>query len=361
MKLLETFRMGDLTLKNRVVVPPMTRSRANMPGHIPSEMMVKYYADRADAGLIISEGVPISELGRGYAFTPGIYTKEQIEAWKKITSAVHDKGGVIFAQLWHVGRVSHSLVNGGQTPVSASDELVEGLTCFVPTGDKIGEKRQVEKPKALSKSEIKEIVEEFKNAAKNALEAGFDGVELHAANGYLVNQFIDSLSNHRTDEYGGSVENRLRFLKEVVEGLVSVFPKNRVGVRIAPLTSLNKTVDEYPEVTYTEVAKLLSTIGVAYIHIAEADWEDAPLMSIDFKKKIREVFSNTLIYAGKYTVQKAEDALEAGLSDLIAFGRPFISNPDLVNRIKHGYPFAPHDPNTLFGGDEKGLNDYKTY
>ena len=329
-KLLESFQFGDLKLKNRVVMPPMTRSRAVQPGDIPAEMMVKYYSDRANAGLIISEGTQISPIGKGYAFTPGIYSKEQIEGWKKITDAVHKKGGLMFAQLWHVGRISHPDNNGGLQPVSSSAIQAEGVKTFIPPADLI----QTPVPRALSIEEIKSTVADFKQAGANALEAGFDGVEVHAANGYLINQFIDSGANSRTDEYGGSLENRLRFLKEVVVALKESVPAKKIGIRLAPLTTLNGCEDANPEETYLAAARLLNDLGLGYIHIAEADWDDAPLMPIEFKKKLRDAFSGVIIYAGKYDQKRAEEAIESGFVDLIAFGRPFVANPDLNREDK---------------------------
>ncbi|WP_417880665.1 alkene reductase [Vibrio sp.] len=351
-------QFGDLTLNNRIVMPPMTRSRAK--DGCANAMMAEYYAQRAEAGLIISEGTQISQLGQGYAWTPGIYSPEQVQGWKLVTDAVHAKGGKIFAQLWHVGRVTHPSNTGGVQPISSSEQAAKGVKVFIDEKDQPNFVDTV-LPRAMTHDDIEHVKEEFHQAALNALEAGFDGVELHAANGYLVNQFIDSEANLRDDEYGGSTENRLRFLGEVVDQLVAVVGKERVGVRLAPFTCLNGTVDSDPETTYVEAAKLLNSKGIGYIHIAEVDWDDAPDTPISFKQNLRQAFDQTIILAGKYNPEKAQQALEQGFADMVAFGRPFVANPDLVTRIKNQYPLAEHNPDTLFGGAEQGLTDYPVY
>lgn len=357
--LFQPYALGSLELPNRIVMPPMTRSRASQPGDIPNELMAEYYAQRASAGLIISEGTWISPLGKGYAWTPGIHTPAQVTGWRKITKAVHDAGGRIFAQLWHVGRLSHTSLLDGQAPVSSSAMQAEGVNVFVAESNGMPGFVQASKPRALKIEEIHALVDEYRQAARNAMAAGFDGVELHAANGYLINQFIDSGANDRTDAYGGSLENRLRFLGEVAQALVEgTGDKSRVGIRLAPLTTLNGCADADPETTYTAAAALLASIGVAYIHIAEADWDDAPHMPLEFKQRLRDVFPGTLIYAGRYTAERARAALDEGWADLIAFGRPFVANPDLPERLRAGAPLNPHDRNTLFGGDAKGFTDY---
>ncbi|RZT39268.1 alkene reductase [Cupriavidus agavae] len=357
--LFQPYAFGSLQLPNRIVMPPMTRSRSSQPGDVPNALMAEYYAQRAGAGLIVSEGTWISPLGKGYAWTPGICTPEQVAGWRKVTDAVHAAGGRIFAQLWHVGRLSHVSLLGGQAPVSSSAIQATGVNVFVADNDGKPGFVQASMPRALAVPEIQEIVGQFRQAARNAMEAGFDGVELHAANGYLVNQFIDSGANDRTDQYGGSVENRLRFLGEVANALVEgTGSKDRVGIRLAPLTTLNGCVDADPETTYTAAAKLLGEIGVGYIHIAEADWEDAPDMPMAFKQRLRAVYPGTLIYAGKYTAARAEAALSEGWADLIAFGRPFVANPDLPERLRTGAMLNPTDRDTLFGGGVHGYTDY---
>lgn len=363
--LLTSYALGDLQLPNRVVMPPMTRSRAAR-GEVATALMATYYAQRATAGLIISEGTQISPEGQGYAWTPGIYTPEQIAGWKLVTDAVHAKGGRIFAQLWHVGRISHvEFQPGGAAPVSASALLAEGVQVFVApksadADSGAGSMEQHSMPRALREEEIPAVVAQYAQAARNAIEAGFDGVEIHAANGYLINQFIDSQSNLRTDGYGGTLTKRLRLLKEVTEAVVDAIGAQRVGVRLAPLTSLNGTKDDTPESTYLAAAKLLDDLGVVYLHIAEVDWADAPQTPVAFKEAMRMMFRGTLIYAGNYTQEKAEAALQAGLADLIGFGRPYMANPDLPERLAQGAPLNALDTTTLFGGAAKGYTDYPT-
>ncbi|WP_028452386.1 alkene reductase [Chitinilyticum aquatile] len=355
--LFSSFKLGPATLANRIVMPPMTRSRASQPGDIANALMAEYYAQRASAGLIISEGTQISPLGKGYAWTPGIYSPAQIAGWRLSTDAVHAAGGVIFAQLWHVGRVSHPDNLGGMQPVSASAIRANGVRVFVERDGEAGFVETAE-PRALDKAEIRAIIAEYAQAARNAMAAGFDGIELHGANGYLINQFLDSESNARDDEYGGCLENRLRFLHEVTSAVADAIGAERVGVRLAPLTTLNGTVDANPEETYTAAAAMLGELGIAYLHIAEADWDDAPPMPASFRQALRRAFPNAIIYAGKYTAERAAQALEEGWADLIGFGRPFVANPDLPARLRAGLPLAEHNPATLFGGGASGLTDY---
>ncbi|MFR9718690.1 alkene reductase [Aeromonas diversa] len=355
--LFSPLRLGPLALANRIVMPPMTRSRAAQPGDVATELMATYYAQRAGAGLIVSEGTQISPLGKGYAWTPGIHSPEQVAGWRTVTDAVHANGGAIFAQLWHVGRVTHPDNIGGAQPVSASALRAEGVRVFVDKDNSPGFVETVT-PRALSVQEIADVVQEFRQAARNAMAAGFDGIELHGANGYLINQFLDSESNARTDRYGGALDNRLRFLREVVEAVGAEIGMERVGVRLAPLTTLNGTVDADPEQTYTAAARLLGELGVVYLHIAEADWDDAPMMRGDFKQALRAAYPGALIYAGKYDAARARAAIAEGWADLVGFGRPFVANPDLPERIRRDQPWAQHDPATLFGGGAKGLTDY---
>ncbi|GAB3052296.1 alkene reductase [Stenotrophomonas tumulicola] len=357
------YSLGPLQLANRIVMPPMTRSRAAQ-GNTATAEMARYYAQRASAGLIVSEGTQISPQGQGYAWTPGIHSAEQVAAWRVVTDAVHAAGGRIYAQLWHVGRVSHvALQPGNAAPVSSSALQAEGVKVFVdPTGAGpgagVGEMVQHSMPRALAEEEIPGIVAEYAQATRNALAAGFDGVELHGANGYLINQFIDSRANNRTDGYGGSLSHRLRFLREVVAAVVGIAGGDRVGVRLAPLTTLQGAVDDTPQATYLAAAHLLDQLGVGYLHIAEADWEDAPVMPVAFKEALRIIYSGTLIYAGKYTVERAEEALAKGWADLIGFGRPFIANPDLPIRLREGAALNAPDRATYFGGGAEGFTDY---
>ena len=361
--LFDQIKLGKLTLNNRIVMPPMTRSRSSK-GDVANDIMATYYAQRASAGLIVSEGTQISQQGQGYAWTPGIYNQQQINGWKRVTRAVHEAGGVIFAQLWHVGRISHrSLQPGGTDPVSSSELIAEDVKVYIdPKGkgpkSRVGEMIQHSKPRALTVDEIKDIVQDYARAARNAIKAGFDGVELHAANGYLINQFIDSQANARTDEYGGSLENRLRFLKEVTEVVTIAIGKDKVGVRLAPLTTLQGTVDDNPQETYIAAVELLNDFGIAYIHIAEADWDDSPEMPISFKRELRKAFHGIMIYSGKYDRARAEKALKEGWSDMIGFGRAFIANPDLPYRMANNLALNEPRSEFYFGGAEEGYTDY---
>lgn len=361
--------LGPYTLKNRIVLPPLTRSRSTQPGNIPNDLMATYYRQRAGAGFMVTEGTQIEPRGQGYAWTPGIHSPAQVEGWRKVTKAVHDEGGVIFAQLWHVGRVSHtSLQPGGEAPVAPSAIPAQQVSVFIETGPGAGTLAPPSEPRALTTAEVRELVQLYAQAARNALAAGFDGVELHCANGYLVNQFISAHSNKRDDEYGGSLENRLRFLREIVTAVAEVVGRNRLGVRFAPLfesTDEDRVylglVEADPHTTYIEAIKLLEQSGIAYLSIAEADWNNAPDLPEDFRRAVRETFSGRIFYAGRYTAERGVRLLDAGLADLIAFGRPFIANPDLPARIANNWPLNPVDPGTMYGGTEKGYTSYPTY
>ncbi|MGH8412878.1 MAG: alkene reductase, partial [Pseudomonas sp.] len=284
--------LGHHTLKNRIVLPPLTRQRSAQPGDIATDLMALYYRQRATAGFMVSEGTQIEPRGQGYAWTPGIYTPEQIDGWRTVTDAVHAEGGVIFAQLWHVGRVSHhELQPDGAAPVAPSAIQPQQAKAFVATGPGTGKLVQPPDPRALATAEVKELVGLYAQAAKNALAAGFDGVEIHSANGYLVNQFISAHSNQRDDEYGGSLHNRLRFLREIVEAVAEVVGPQRLGVRFAPLFSGTDQdrvyiglVEEDPHHTYIEAIKVLEAAGIAYVSIAEADWDNAPELPESFRQ-----------------------------------------------------------------------------
>ena len=368
-KLFSPTRIGPYDLRNRIVLPPLTRSRSSQPGNIPNDLMATYYRQRASAGFMVTEGTQIEPRGQGYAWTPGIHSQEQIEGWKKVTEAVHAEGGVIFAQLWHVGRVSHtSLQPNGDAPVAPSALPARSVKVFIETGPGTGTLADPSEPRALSTAEVKELVQLYATAARNALEAGFDGVELHCANGYLVNQFISAHTNCRTDEYGGSLQNRLRFLREITHAVADVVGADRLGVRFAPLFASTDELRVYlgllednPHETYIEAVKVLEEIGVAYLSLAEADWDEAPELPATFRNAVREVFSGRIIYAGRYTAERAAAAIEAGWADLIALGRPFIANPDLPQRIANGWPLNPVDASSMYGGTEKGYIDYPFY
>lgn len=371
-KLFSSTKIGPYDLRNRIVLPPLTRSRSSQPGNIPNDLMATYYRQRASAGFMVTEGTQIEPRGQGYAWTPGIHSQEQIEGWKKVTEAVHAEGGVIFAQLWHVGRVSHtSLQPNGDAPVAPSAPSAlpaRSVKVFIETGPGTGILADPSEPRELSTTEVKELVQLYAKAAQNALEAGFDGVELHCANGYLVNQFISAHTNCRTDEYGGSLQNRLRFLREITQAVADVVGADRLGVRFAPLFASTDElrvylglVEENPHETYIEAVKVLEEIGVAYLSLAEADWDEAPELPDTFRNAVREVFSGRILCAGRYTAERAAAAIEAGWADLIAFGRPFIANPDLPQRIANGWPLNPLDDSSMYGGTEKGYVDYPFY
>jgi N-ethylmaleimide reductase len=362
-------KLGHHTLNNRVVLPPLTRQRSAQPGDIPTALMAEYYRQRASAGFMVSEGTQIEPRGQGYAWTPGIYSPAQIDGWRKVTDAVHADGGVIFAQLWHVGRVSHNALQpDGAAPVAPSALPALQAKAFIQTGPGVGELKQPPVPRALSVLEIEELVAQYAQAARNALDAGFDGVEIHSANGYLVNQFISAHSNTRDDQYGGSLHNRLRFLREIVEAVCKVVGPERLGVRFSPLFSGTDQdrvyiglVEEDPHHTYIEAIKVLEESGIAYVSIAEADWDNAPDLPDSFREAVRSTFSGRIIYAGRYTAERGERLVQAGLADLIAFGRPFIANPDLPQRLFNGWPLNPLREEGMYGGGEAGYIDYPTY
>ncbi len=362
-------KLGHHLLNNRVVLPPLTRQRSAQPGDIATDLMAEYYRQRATAGFMVSEGTQIEPRGQGYAWTPGIYSPAQIEGWRKVTNAVHAEGGVIFAQLWHVGRVSHNALQpDGAAPVAPSAIQAQQAKAFIATGPGTGDLVQPPVPRALNLLEIDELVGQYAQAARNALDAGFDGVEIHSANGYLVNQFISAHSNQRDDQYGGSLDNRLRFLREVVEAVSQVVGPERLGVRFSPLFSGTDQdrvyiglVEEDPHHTYIEAIRVLEQSGIAYVSIAEADWDNAPDLPDSFRQAVRSTFSGRIIYAGRYTAERGARLIEAGLADLIAFGRPFIANPDLPQRLFNGWPLNPLRAEGMYGGSELGYVDYPTY
>lgn len=353
MKLLEPYPLGAFTLSNHMVMAPLTRNRA--PGGVPNAMMVTYYTQRATAGLIVTEGTQVSPLGQGYQDTPGIYTTEQGDGWRTITDAVHSAGGRIFAQLWHVGRVSHSHYHG-ERPIAPSPIPPPGKA-YTPAGMKA-----YEIPREITTREIPGIVEQFRNGAQVARDAGFDGVEIHGANGYLVDQFMQSGTNQRSDEYGGTLENRSRFLAEVVDAVASVWQSQCVGVRLSPAGGPNGIHDDNPTETFTHVARLLDARGLAYVHVIEAPVgsnspDDHDVCSTEL---VRKNYHGTLISAGSYTPATAECALEKSCADLIAFGRLFIANPDFVERVRSRAELNAPNRETFYAGGAKGYIDYPT-
>ena len=346
------------TLAHRVVMAPMTRARSTQPGDIPNAMNARYYAQRASAALIVTEATQISPQGKGYSFTPGIYSPEQVAGWRLTTDAVHAAGGRIFAQLWHVGRMSHPDFHDGQLPVAPSAVAFDGQIWKVDPDTGVGAMVASPTPRALALEEIAGVIADFRRAARNAMAAGFDGVEIHGANGYLIDQFLRTTSNLRTDEYGGSRENRLRFLKEVVNAIANEIGADRTAIRLAPFLTARGM--DCPDIlpTILEAAEFLQARGIAYLHLVEADWEDAPQFTEAFRQAIRARYSRPIIVAGKYDQARAEWALSKGYADLVAFGRPFVANPDFARRLAEGLPLAAFDGSTLFGGDERGYTDY---
>jgi N-ethylmaleimide reductase len=344
---------GPYQLKNRLVMAPLTRSRA-LPGDIPGPLAIEYYAQRASAGLIISEATQISPQGKGYVATPGIYNQEQVAGWQKVTAAVHNKGGRIFAQLWHVGRISHpDLQEDNALPVAPSAITPIGTAYtkdgFVP----------LVTPRALDLAELPGIVAQYKHAAAMAKEAGFDGVEIHAANGYLLDQFLRSSTNKRQDAYGGSIENRARLLLEVCGAVCEVWGGDRVGIRLSPFSPFNDIFDADPAATFGYVVAQLNRFDMLYLHVIEGVTGGARAVEGGFDWKIlRTKFNGVYMANNAYDRPLALDTVAHGKVDLIAFGRLYIANPDLVRRLEMDAPLNALDPNTLYGGDEKGYTDY---
>ena len=356
--LFQPFQLHDLELPNRIVLAPMTRSRAGT-ARIPNRLMAEYYAQRSAAGLLITEATTISEEANGWNESPGIYTDEMTEGWKPVVRAVHEQGGVIFLQLWHLGRSSHSSFHNGQPAVAPSAIKIEEPYIHTPSG-----KQPHEVPRALETEEIRRVVADYCQAAERAKAAGFDGVEVHAANGYLIDTFLQSRTNHRTDQYGGSLENRYRFLQEVVEGVTSIWPANRVGVRLSPNGSFNDMGSPDYREQFTFVASQLDRFALAYLHVLDGlafgfHELGTPMTLAEF----REVFHGPLMGNCGYTQETAEQAIEAGHADLISFGRPFISNPDLVQRFRNGWPLAaPAEISDWYQPTgAKGYTDFPTY
>ncbi|MFZ6813852.1 alkene reductase [Undibacterium sp. Rencai35W] len=359
--LLSPVRTGSIHLTNRVVMAPLTRSRAGQPGDIPRALNVEYYAQRATAGLIVTEASQISRQGQGYAWTPGIYTDAQEAGWKQVVDAVHDKGGRIALQLWHVGRISHSLLQeNGAAPVAPSALIAANSQCFVVQKDGTPANVPTETPRALALEEIPGIVAQYRQATIRAKNAGFDLVEVHAANGYLLQQFMSTNSNVRTDIYGGSIENRARLTLEAVDAAIAELGADRVGVRISPNFVAHGIADTEAEAMALYLAAAFNQRGIAYLHIAEPDWAGGPVLTEEFRKQLRAAFTGTLICCGGYTADEAEALIASGLADAVAFGRPYIANPDLVARFAAGASLNEGDRTTYYGGEAKGYTDYPT-
>jgi N-ethylmaleimide reductase len=359
-KLLSPVTLGPLTLSHRVVMAPLTRLRAELPGDTPGELMVEHYAQRASkGGLLISEATTVSVTGRGYLGAPGIYSDEQVAAWRKVTDAVHAKGGRMFLQLWHVGRVSHVDMTGGVTPVAPSVVPFDGVA-FTPNGWV-----PVTPNRAMALDEIRGVIADFRQGAERAKAAGFDGVEIHAANGYLLDQFLQDGSNQRIDAYGGSIAHRARLLLEVTEAVVSVWGGNRVAVRLSPSGQFNGMSDSTPEATFGYVAEQLNRFGLAYLHVVEPRIKGSEAIADGLQPvavgQLRKIFKGAILAAGGFEPHDAGSIVEKGDADLVAFGRHFIANPDLPKRIAQGLSLNAYDRATFYGGDARGYTDYPFY
>lgn len=350
-------QLGQCRLSNRIVMAPMTRSRAGA-GEVPTALNATYYAQRASAGLIISEASQISQQGQGYAWTPGIFTDAQVGGWKGVVDAVHARGGHMALQLWHVGRISHPLLQpAGADPVAPSAIQAKGQ-CFVIQPDGTPANVPTAMPRALEASELPALVADFAKAARNAMKAGFEFVEVHAANGYLLNQFLSPNTNQRSDAYGGSLENRARFVLEVVDAVIAAVGADKVGVRLSPQGVFNDIDDPESTAMALYLAKAFTQRNLAFLHIAEPDWAGGAPLTREFRLQLREAFAGTLITCGGYSAETAEALLGGNLADMVAFGRPFIANPDLVRRMQENAPLNEPDPNTFYGGAEGGYTDY---
>lgn len=351
--LLTSYNLSGLELSNRMVMAPMTRSRAG-ENNVPTELMAKYYRQRSSAGLIISEGTQISEQGIGYPWTPGIHTDEQVKGWKKVTNAVHEEGSKIFAQIWHVGRVSHPLYHDGEPPVAPSAVKPEGQI-FTADGMK-----DFVTPRALDAEEIPDIIEDYAQAARNAIEAGFDGVEIHGANGYLIDQFLKDGTNKRSDEYGGSLQNRSRFAVEVVEAVLDAIGSEKTGIRLSPVGRNQGISDSNPKETFSYLLEQLNSFNLAFVHLMEpmGDVSDLENYPAQVTKYFRKVYNGTIITNAGYDQKSGNKAIEEGVADLVAYGRLFLANPDLPARFEANAKLNDADKSTFYGGDEEGYTDY---
>ena len=359
--LFQPIQIGDLHLPNRVFMAPLTRMRSSQPGDVPNALMAEYYRQRAGAGLVICEASQVSPEGKGYADTPGIYSAAQVEGWKLATGAVHQAGGHMCMQLWHVGRVSHSSLQiDGQPPVSASDRPYQNKTTLKDENGKVY-RVPCSTPRALRTDEIPRLLEDYRHATRCAREAGFDLVEIHAAHGYLLHQFMSEESNFRTDQYGGSLENRARLCLEVVDAVIGEWDAAHVGIRISPLGIFNGLNDLAGQEMGLYLAVEFAKRGLGYLHLSEPDWAGGPALDIAFREKLRAAFPGVIIAAGNYTVEKAQPLLEAGLIDAVAFGRPFIANPDLPERLQNGQSLNPGRPELYYGGGAEGYTDYPRF
>lgn len=360
--LFDTVSLTGLTLKNRAAMAPMTRARS--PRNVPTAETARYYAQRAGAGVIVTEGTVISPEGSGFVDCPGLWTQEQIEAWKPVTAAVHDQGAAIFTQIWHVGRMSHvSLQPGGAAPVSATGQPAANCSAFGITEDGTPGFVTASKPRPLETDEIARVVEDFAKAAENAIAAGFDGVEIHGANGYLVEQFLNGAVNDRTDRYGSqTIENRIRFALDVVDACIARIGADKIGIRLSPFGRLHDLGDfDGEEDTFLALAAELDKRGLAFVHIMDQASRGAPAMPEGFLQKFRDAYSGVLMLAGGMDLERSNAMIGAGLIDIASFGAPFTSNPDLVERMRHGWPLTPVDHDAYYGGDARGYIDWPVY
>jgi N-ethylmaleimide reductase len=356
MKLLDKISIGDLVLQNRMAMAPMTRSRADLNG-VVNDLTVLYYTQRASAGLLITEAINISEQALGSPFTPGIFTTAQIDAWKKVTSAVHEKGGRIVAQLWHTGRVGHSIDKGGVVPVAPSAIAIQGQQHFTSQGPK-----DYETPRALETGEIKQIVLDYQQAALNAIEAGFDGVELHAAFGYLPNQFLVESANQRTDEYGGTIENRSRFVLEVMQAMVAAIGENKVAIKLSPSIPYNSIIDSNPTALYAHLLEELNKLPLQYVQLMNAmgPTDHLPQYPRDVIGVFGPMTKHLVMANGGYTRETGEAELQKGIAKMISYGALFLANPDLPKRFELHAELNKPDRSTMYGGGAKGYTDYPT-
>ena len=352
-KLFEPYKLGPITLPNRIAMAPLTRNRAIPPGMVPSPLAVDYYGQRASAGLLITEASQVSQQGQGYQDTPGIYSKEQVAGWRKVTDRVHELGGRIFIQIWHVGRISHiSLQVDNAAPVAPSAIRAKGKTFVNNSFTEISE------PRALALSELPGIIESFRRGAAKALEAGFDGVEIHGANGYLLDQFAKDGANRRTDAYGGGIENRARLMLEVAEAVAAEAGPERTGIRISPVTPANDISDSNPQPLFDHIVDRLNALMLTFLHVVEGATggprDNAPFDYGSLRRRFRQAY----VANNGYDFDLASKTLAADAADLIAFGKPFISNPDLVERLRQGAPLTAPDKATFYGGGARGYTDY---
>ncbi|MGO2279068.1 MULTISPECIES: alkene reductase [unclassified Psychrobacter] len=356
--LFETVKMGTQTLKNRIIMAPLTRLRSVEPSDVPTALASEYYSQRASSGLVITEATQVSFQAKGYAGAPGVHTKDQITAWKTIVDNVHAKGGKIVVQLWHTGLVSHESVQpDGKAPISASNVDV-GVRTSLRDSDNQAIRVDATPPRPATLEEIKQVIADFSQATKNAKEAGFDGVEIHGAHGYLLHQFWVEQTNQRDDEYGGSRENRARLTLDVIDACVDAWDADHVGIRISPLGTFNNVEAGYNEDENIWMIEQINKRGIMYLHLSEPDWAGGTPYSDDFRKRVRAAFDQLIIAAGGYTAEKAEQNVKAGYIDAVAFGRDYIANPDLPERIQQGAPLNEQHPESFYGGGAEGYTDY---